>query len=198
MSIYDDDYPLQIIEGRLYFLMYCYNCNKKMPVRDDYFKRKSGYCVSCGKMGNKQARKHGDYKERIYKIWQGIKNRCYNKNNAAYNHYGGKGIGMCKEWISSYKAFREWSYSNGYKDNLTIDRIDNSKSYSPNNCQWITREENARKDKAILSSAQKIDFYMERKRLGMKQRDFAKIKNVSRNTIQRAEKYAKEALNEHL
>lgn len=73
-----------------------------------------------------------------------MKSRCYNKNNPDYQYYGGKGITICDEWLKSRQAFENWAYSHGYKDELTIDRIDGNKGYSPENCHFITLEEQQR------------------------------------------------------
>lgn len=82
---------------------------------------------------------------RIAKIFRGIKQRCYNKNEKSYRWYGAKGIKICDEWLNNPKLFEEWSLQNGYKDNLTIDRIDECKNYSPDNCRWIALDENSRR-----------------------------------------------------
>lgn len=79
--------------------------------------------------------------ERLYRIWQGMKRRCREPNEPNYRNYGGRGITICDEWYDNYVAFREWSYSNGYSDDLTIDRIDNDKGYYPDNCRWATVKE---------------------------------------------------------
>ena len=82
--------------------------------------------------------------ERIGSIFNGIKDRCYNKNNKSYKWYGEKGIKICKEWIDNPKLFEIWALSNGYEDNLTIDRIDENKDYCPENCRWVSNSDNAK------------------------------------------------------
>ena len=82
--------------------------------------------------------------ERIGSIFNGIKDRCYNKNNKSYKWYGEKGVKVCKEWIDNPKLFENWALSNGYKDNLTIDRIDENKDYCPENCRWVPNSDNAK------------------------------------------------------
>ena len=78
---------------------------------------------------------------RLYLVWHGIKNRCENNNLDRYKDYGGRGITLCEEW-KDYQNFAKWAYNNGYDDNipknsLSIDRIDNDKGYSPDNCRFV-------------------------------------------------------------
>jgi len=80
---------------------------------------------------------------RRYNIWNTMRQRCQNPNDAWWHYYGGKGITICDEW-QIFENFEKWALTNGYADNLTIDRKDTSKGYSPNNCRWITNKEQQR------------------------------------------------------
>lgn len=111
-----------------------------------------GYCLrtehttSCGCMKGKKTPKSFRYihnKDHINRAYTNMKTRCYNPNYYLFKHYGGKGITICDEWIGKdgFENFYKWSMQNGYKPSLSIDRIDNSKGYSPDNCRWVTMKE---------------------------------------------------------
>lgn len=95
---------------------------------------------SCG--CNQNPIKHGECFTRLYRTWHHMKGRCLNPKNKDYKDYGGRDITICTEWIESYIIFRDWALSNGYVDNLEIDRIKNNEGYSPKNCRWVTHKEN--------------------------------------------------------
>ena len=71
-----------------------------------------------------------------------MKQRCNNPKDKAFRYYGAKGIQVCSEWNNDFKAFHDWALSAGYKEGLSIDRIDSNKNYEPTNCQWITLSAN--------------------------------------------------------
>lgn len=81
---------------------------------------------------------------RLHRIFNGMKERCYNLLSKDFPCYGAKGIKICNEWLLDINLFVKWSFENGYNKNLSIDRIDVYGNYEPNNCRWITIEEQAR------------------------------------------------------
>lgn len=89
---------------------------------------------------------------RLYRIWQGMKSRCYYTKNKCYDSYGGRGISICDEWLRSFNAFAEWALANGYRDNLSIDRIDVNGNYCHENCRWITMAEQQKNKRKSPSS----------------------------------------------
>lgn len=80
---------------------------------------------------------------RLKNIYKLLKRRCENPEHNHYDRYGGRGIDICEDWKNSYKKFETWALSHGYKENLTLDRIDNSGNYNPENCKWSTWQEQA-------------------------------------------------------
>lgn len=106
---------------------------------------RNGHTRSCGCMQKeklkqiKHYKKHGLHGTRLYRIWNGIKNRTTMYNNN-YKNYNARGIRICTEW-QEFEPFYNWAIKNGYQDNLTIDRIDVNKNYEPSNCRWATMKE---------------------------------------------------------
>lgn len=96
-------------------------------------------CVKPGEQYPRQT--HGMSKSRLYRIYFSMRNRCYRHDNTSYANYGVRGITVCDEWLHSFEAFRDWALANGYRDDLSIDRIDSNGNYEPSNCRWVPLEE---------------------------------------------------------
>jgi hypothetical protein len=103
----------------------------------------SGGTVSCGCHRKERLTTHGKRHTRLYNIWANMKQRCTNPNNTAFKDYGGRGIKICEELIKSFEAFADWALGNGYREDLSIDRVDNDSGYCPENCRWATPAEQA-------------------------------------------------------
>jgi len=121
---------------------------------------RKGLRTSCGKCTNigDKMRKHGEYNTRLYHIWENMKRRCLSKTSTGYANYGGRRIGLCKEWMD-FETFSEWANSSGYSDGLSIDRVNVNGNYEPGNCKWIEKKAqslNKRNNRRILYNGKNL------------------------------------------
>lgn len=125
---------------------------------------------------------------RLARIYSNMKNRCYNSKDQKYKNYGGRGITVCEEWLNletvkglkggitkGWIAFKEWAQNNGYAENLSLDRIDNNKGYSPDNCRWV--------DMKIQENNRRNNFYITYKGRTQTLSQWCDELNLSRATI---------------
>lgn len=167
--------------GKTYWKCKC-DCGKEHVVLTN--RLISGNTISCGcrkeeitsriKDLNKS---HEKSQTRLYKIFQGMKARCYRETCPNYHRYGGRGIKICQEWLDDFMSFYNWAMANGYKTGLTIDRIDNDKGYSPNNCRWTTAEQQANNTSSTI--------FLTYQGNTMSASEWSKITGIRTNTITR-------------
>ena len=139
----------------------------------------SSHTQSCGCLHKEiTSQKNGTHhlaNTSIYNVYLTIKARCFNSSNKSFKDYGGRGITVCDEWKNDFKAFYDWAMANGYKEGLSIDRIDVNGNYEPDNCRWSNRKVQARNKR----NNHLIEFHNEIKCL----MEWCEIYKINRKTV---------------
>lgn len=172
-----DGYYLETTKGRrrLYVICECLKCHNTFEIRYDTLKNLRGdNCPQCNQKAKGQLIRKPHREHKLWRIWWGMKSRCYNSHNKHYKNYGARGIKMCDEWLSNYETFYDWSIENGYGKGLSIDRIDNNGNYEPNNCRWV--------DQSVQSYNNRRNFFLWYNEKWLTVEEISKIENVSWNT----------------
>ena len=158
------------------------DCGNEKVITGSDLTRKRTRTTSCGcyflEWKSERNKKHGDSRTRLYGIWFNMLRRCRDPRVSEFRHYGARGITVCGEWVD-YPHFKQWAMSNGYQDNLTIERLDVNENYCPENCKWIPMLEQAKNKTTSV------------KYMGKIQADWARELGVSVNSLCNYRKYHK-------
>ena len=147
-----------------------------------------GHAKSCGcaRVTHGNARRTTGH-TRLYRIWKAMRGRCFRKTNSEFKNYGARGISVCKEWVDSFEAFLSWARSRGYQNHLQIDRVNVDGNYCPENCRWVTQQENNQNQRRTKLDPVKIKAIRIAKQAGiMNQAQMAKFFGVDPSTISNA------------
>jgi hypothetical protein len=132
--------PEHIKSHSAWWLFKC-DCGKEVEINSLHVR--NGHIKSCGCWQRERLTKHGMTNTILFSKWNRMLERCRNHNRRDYKDYGGRGICVCDEWKKDFMAFYNWAVESGYKEGLTLDRINNDGNYEPSNCRWATPKEQA-------------------------------------------------------
>lgn len=140
-----------------WILVECISCHKDYEVtKKQWDKSPTKMCKDCSLIKRSaDLRTVGSLEpitKKLYQAWADMKGRCYNRNHSEYHRYGERGILVCEEWKNSSKAFIDWSLQFGDTSHLSIDRIDNDKGYSPENCRWTDKSTKVQNTRILQST----------------------------------------------
>lgn len=156
------------IDHGLHWICQC-DCGNTVSVRTTHLTRRETKSCGCGRI------KHRQYHHRLYHIWTGMMRRCYKESDRAYKDYGGRGIEVCDRWHDVINFISDMQPS--FKEGLSIDRIDDNGNYSPDNCRWADRVQQARNTRRNV--------YVTYKGKRMLQKDFAGYIGIGCKTVTR-------------
>lgn len=139
-----------IVNGRRKYKHTCLKCNAIFFRRTDI--KNKNLCTSCTRKNSSILNTHRKSRTRIYERWSGIKSRCYGDASQKHRDYKKRGITICDEWLNDFMSFYNWAIENGYREDLTIDRINNDGNYEPSNCRWITNKEQQLNKRELIST----------------------------------------------
>jgi len=165
--------------------MYLCECGNKFETQIESVN--SGNTKSCGCFVRRSITErsfvHGLSKTRLYRTYYGILTRCYNNKSKDYHRYGERGIRVCDEWRDDYVSFTTWANANGYKRELSIDRVDNDGNYEPSNCRFVTKADNTRNSSVAILTKKEVIEIKKKINNGWKNHILAKEYNVDPSTI---------------
>jgi len=164
-------------------LFKCPFCNNLVEKQLSHGKNAKSCGCQRAKLAGQTRAIHGMSKSRLYGIWSTMKRRCSDPRTGHRKYYYDKGIKVCTEW-KNFLPFKKWATTNGYMEKLSIDRLDDSKNYCPENCEWVTSKENSRRRSCVKLSISTARENREKySKGGTTQTVLAKTFNVSRRLI---------------
>jgi hypothetical protein len=189
VAIKVDNSKRKIGDTKNYWLFKCDCGNYKIISGADVRQGKSRSC-GCGVVESDKKRftKHGNSKTKLYNVWSAMKKRCQSVNDKDYTNYGKRGIRVCDEW-QEFQNFKDWSIENGYREGLSIDRIDVDSGYNPDNCRWaddVTQANNRTNNHKITVDGETLTLSEWSKKTGIKYSTLSARINTYRWDIERA------------